>query len=408
MYDWIVIGGGITGASLAYELSKQGLQILLLEKQPLADNATIYGYGGLAYWAGTDPLTRTLGQEGIELYRNLAQELDADLEFRELDLVLTIDRQDDPEAIAQSYTRFAIIPELLSVNEACLLEPLLNPNAIAGALKLPHGHIQPQKTTNAYLRALERQGGKIIYEPAINFIRQGDRIVGVKTPKNIYHGTKTIVCAGGWSRSLLQQAAINIDNYFTQAQLILTPPVDLELATMVMPAVQQRFSLEAQSQELDPAVWNPPYDRIPKTILDPGAVQFMNGSICMGQISAIAPNPEVQLNPFVAERQIRQQVSNVLPLLEDISGTCHSCLVAFNNRAIALVGNLTPTPGIYIFSGFTSTLLFAPILARRFARWAIGAEDSIIQELQSCLRSEESVENSSLTGITENRFPKQK
>ena len=32
-YDWIVVGAGITGAALAYELAKQGLQVLLLEKE---------------------------------------------------------------------------------------------------------------------------------------------------------------------------------------------------------------------------------------------------------------------------------------------------------------------------------------------------------------------------------------
>ena len=41
-YDWIVIGGGITGSALAYELGKQGLKVLLLEKEAQANNATFY------------------------------------------------------------------------------------------------------------------------------------------------------------------------------------------------------------------------------------------------------------------------------------------------------------------------------------------------------------------------------
>ena len=387
MYDWIVIGAGITGASLAYELSQQGFKVLLLEKDNTPDNATVYSYGGLAYWSGTDKLTRTLGGEGIELHRNLAGELDGDTEFRDLDLVLTIDRQDDPETIAQNYARFAITPELLSVNDACILEPLLNPNAISGALKLPHGHIHPQKTTDAYLQAFERNNGVVIYDRVLDLLRQGEDVVGVKTENNTYHADNTVVCAGGLSRSLLQQANIEVANYYTHAQLILTPPVDLELGTIIMPAVQQRFILEDKVQELTPDDWNPPYDLAPKAILDPGAVQFIDGRICMGQISAIAPNPEAKLNPFTAETQIREQISNVLPVLEDIPGTCHSCLVAFNNRAIALLGNLADIKGIYLFSGFTSTLVFAPVLARRFAKWIAGKEDKIVEELQSVIKS---------------------
>ena len=381
-YDWIVIGAGITGASLAYELSQQDFRVLLLEKDAVPDNSTVYSYGGLAYWSGTDELTRTLGREGIELHRNLSEELDASTEFRELDLVLTIDRKDDPEAIAQNYASFAITPELLNVQDACILEPLLNPNAISGVLKLPHGHIHPQKTTAAYLQAFERNGGTIVYEQVKDLLHKGEDTIGVITKSSRYYANNTVVCAGGLSRSLLQRANIKVKNYFTHAQLVMTPPVDLELATVVMPAVQQRFILEAEANQ---TAWNPPYNEPVHQILDPGAVQFIDGSICMGQISAIAYNPQAEFDLTTAEAQIREQVGEILPLLEDLPGKCHSCLVAFNNHGIALVGNLAENKGLYLFSGFTSTLVYAPILARRFAGWLVGKEDKIIEDLQSII-----------------------
>ena len=388
-YDWIVIGAGITGASLAYELSKQNFRVLLLEKDKIPDNATVYSYGGLAYWSGTDELTRQLGQEGIKLHRQLSEELEEDTEFRELDLVLTIDRHDDPETIAKLYDHFAITPELLNVQEACKLEPLLNPNAIAGGLRLPHGHIHPQKTTDAYLQAFVSNGGEIIYQRAINFLKQGDKITGVKTKGNIYYGANTVVCAGGLTRSLLQQVGIAIDNYFTHAQVITTPPIDIELSTIVMPALQQRFALEAMAKELETdSSWNNPQDIPVQTILDAGAIQFIDGSLCMGQISAIITNPEAHLDDTVGEAEIRKAIGNILPFLEQAPGTCHHCTVAFNDRAIALVGNLNNIEGLYLFSGFTSTLVFAPILARHFANWASGNKNKIIEELQLTINNE--------------------
>ena len=386
-YDWIVIGAGITGASLAYELSQQDFRVLLLEKDPEPDNATVYSYGGLAYWSGTDEVTRSLGKEGIELHRHLTEELAGDTEFRELDLVLTIARQDDPETVAQNYEGFAVTTELLSVQDACVLEPLINPNAISGALRLPHGHINAQKTTTAYLQAFERNGGQISYEQVTTLLSQGENAIGVETQLNSYYADNIVVCAGGLTRSLLQQSNIEVKNYFTHAQMIITPPVDLELGTVVMPAVQQRFSLEAEAEDLFSATSAEELaaDQPTKMILDPGAVQFLDGSLCIGQISAIAPFPQANFNLITAEAQIREQVGHVLPLLEDIPGKCHSCLVAFNNQGIALMGNLAARKGLYLFSGFTSTLVFAPVLARRFAQWIKGKEDPVIEQLQSIL-----------------------
>ena len=99
-YDWIVVGGGMTGAALAYELAKTGFVVLLLEQHRTPQNATCYSYGGLAYWSGTTPLTRQLFEEAIARHRVLSQELDADTEFRELDLLLTISNVSDPQATA--------------------------------------------------------------------------------------------------------------------------------------------------------------------------------------------------------------------------------------------------------------------------------------------------------------------
>ena len=182
---------------------------------------------------------------------------------------------------------------------------------------------------------------------------------------------------GDYRDSLLQKSGITVDNDFTYAQLITTPPADLELATVVMPAVQQRFRLESQPAAIDPEI---PAEQV---ILDPGAVQFKDGSMCIGQISAISDRPEFDL--ATAEAEIRDRVGSVLPLLEDIPGTCHSCRVAFNRQGIALVGKIANTTGLHLFSGFTSTLVYAPILARRFAQAQQGTTDPIIDKLQSIL-----------------------
>ena len=378
-YDWIVVGGGFTGSALAYELSKN-FKVLLLEKDVRADNATVYSYGGLAYWSGTTSLTRQLGREGIELHRNLEAELDADTEFRELDLLLTIDIDDNPVTVAKDFERFAIQPEILNVSEACQIELLLNRDAIAGVLKLPHGQVNAQKMTLAYQQALVRNGGKIEYEEVTNFVRQQDEIRGVVTLHNTYHAANTVVCAGGLTHSLLKKAGIANQTYFTHADVIKTEPVDLQLNSIVMPARQKRFALEAIGKTLEELAWDNPDNIVKKSILDPGVAQLKDGSLFLGQISAIATNPHYTPDIVTAQTQIRQAIAPILPDLAHISGTCYHCLVAFSDNGIATIGNLN-LKGLYVFSGFTSTIVYAPPLARHFAAWVSGEDNPILQQL---------------------------
>ncbi len=419
-YDWIVIGAGITGAALAYELVKTGFSVLLLEQDATLQNATRYSYGGLAFWSGTTPLTRQLCNEGMARYRILSEELDADTEFRELDLLLTIARDSDPETAIASYAHFAIPPKLLSLNEACEMEPLLNTEAIAAALTVKHGHINPEKTAQAYTQAFLRTGGEIEFTQVLDLknptpnpspqARRGEfnpvktttnpspqagrgavreacpkdiggvGFTGVKTTTATYHSANVVVCAGGLSRQLLKASGIPIRLYFTHAEMIQTPPVDVQLHTLVMPANLQRFQLEAESTKVD-EVWDEPGKELIPPILDAGAIQFQDGSLRLGQISRILTDPNAKVNSAESEKWLRQNVGKVLPVLANLPGTWHSCLVAFSSDRLPLIGSIPGFNGVHIFSGFSNPLVIVPPLAQRFANWASGQIDEIITQL---------------------------
>lgn len=367
-FDWIVVGSGITGAALAYELLKTGFTVLLLEQSRVPKNATRYSYGGLAYWSGTTPMTQAICQEAIALYQNLPSELDADIEFRELDLLLTISTDDDPEVIPASYTRVATSPRLLSRQEACELEPLLNPEAVAGALTIKHGHIHPGKTTQAYIQAFLRAGGEIQIAQVVDIFKQP------------FIGANIVICAGGLSRQLLKSSGIAIKLYFSHAEMIETPPVDLRLSTLVMPANVQRFHIEAESTQ-DDQLWDELGHQPVASILDVGAVQFLDGSLRLGQVTRILTDPYAQCNLDESERWLRTKIAHNLPALGNLPGTCYHCLVGFSSDHLPLIGAVPEYQGIHVFSGFSNPLVFAPPLAVRFANFAAGNQDEIISQL---------------------------
>ncbi|MBE9187032.1 FAD-binding oxidoreductase [Microcoleus sp. LEGE 07076] len=381
-YDWIVVGGGITGVAVSYELRKKGFAVLLLERDTAMQNATRFSYGGLAYWSGTTDLTRQLCQEGIERHRNLSAQLDADTEFRELDLLLTIDAGSDAEKVAANYAHFAIPPQLLSVAEAGDLEPLLNKSAIAGALTVRHGHISPTATNQAYCQAFVRLGGTVEFAEVTGLIAEGNRISGVKTVGENYACENAVICAGGWSRSLLKAAGISAGVYFTRAEILETAPVDLQLRTLVMPALLKRFELEAESSKIEvDFLWDEPGQELHPPIFDAGAIRFNDGSLRIGQLSRTLSDLNAKVDRQTSEKAIRAGIGKVLPEAANLPATWHDCIVAFSADKLPVVGEIGSRPGLHVFSGLSNPLAVVPALAERFASWAGGEKDWAIELL---------------------------
>jgi glycine/D-amino acid oxidase-like deaminating enzyme len=381
--DWIVVGAGITGAAIAYELVQQGFSVLRLDQYATLQGSSRYGYGGIAYWAGTTELTRQLCAEGRVMHPVLSDELGRSTQFRELDLVLTIASEADPIAIAQSYTSVEIPPRLVSVEEACDLEPLLNPAAIAGALTVKQGHLHLGETIHAYTQAFARLGGQVQLGQVTGLLRQSGKVTGVSCGAESFLGANIVVCAGAMSRALLKSAGISVKQYFTHAEVIETAPVDLKLRSLVMPANTQRFQLEATSStvELDP-LWNEPgHEPIP-AILDAGAIQLMDGTLRIGQVSRALTDPDAAIDSTASEQALRTQVGEILPTLKDLPGTWHHCLTAFSRDSLPLVGSIANIENVHLFSGFSNPLAIVPPLARRFATAAIvGSPDPLIAQL---------------------------
>jgi glycine/D-amino acid oxidase-like deaminating enzyme len=294
---------------------------------------------------------------------------------------MTIPVDINPETMAKSYQDVVIPPHLISIQEACELEPFLNPEAISGALTVKHGHVHPEKITQAYIQAMVDLGGEIQFGDFIELITTPiKKCTGVKTNTNTFHSDNVVICAGGITRKLLKSMGIAAKIYFSHAEIIEIPSTDIQLHSLVSPANLQRYELEAESTQID-ELWDNPNHEIVSPILDAGVVQFLDGSLRIGQISRVLTNPQAEINSTASEQWLRESITNILPSLGNLPGTWHHCLVAFTQDKLPLIGAISELSGLHIFSGFSSPFLFVPPLAVRFANFVSGQKDEIIKQM---------------------------
>ncbi|MGB3308101.1 MAG: FAD-binding oxidoreductase [Nodosilinea sp.] len=378
-FDWIVVGNGLVGAAVSYELARCGLSVLLIDRALDPGNATRYSYGGIPYWSGSTALTQQLCHEGIAKHRQLSEELEGDTEFRELDLLLTLAADGDPKAAAEHYANCATPPQLISATEAKVLEPLLNQDAIAGAFTVRHGHVSPTALVNAYNQAFQRLGGTRVIASVVDLVRIKDRVTGILTTEQAYPARQVLVAAGAFSRRLLHQAKITVPLYYTHAELIETPPLELTLRSLVMPAQTQRFALEAKASQPDTdAQWDQPGHEITSPSLDSGAIQFLDGHLRLGQISRTLTDLEAELDAAESERSMRAAIAAQIPALADVPGTWRRCRVSFSRDGLPLVGPIPSIKGLHIMAGFSAPFVYLPPIAQRFAQVVVGEADPVI------------------------------
>ncbi|MEY2975949.1 MAG: hypothetical protein RLZZ435_86 [Cyanobacteriota bacterium] len=372
--DWAIVGGGLTGVSLAYELAKRQQSVVLLEQHDPIQGATRWSYGGVAYWSGTTPWLQQLCQESRDRYAALAQELALDIEYRDTHLLIPIEAEQDLAAVCQEYQSFTPAPDLLTPQEAQDIEPLLNPSPFQAALRFPHGHVNPLALVRAYRQGFVALGGTIVQTRVTGWQTTAQqRISGIETTGNPILSDRVILSAGAGGRSLLNQLGVSIPLYFNQAELIETEATDLPLNGVVLPANQSRLRLE--STLTDPAfaeIWHQGKPLNLPPALEPGGVQFQDGRCCLGQISRFCRPQDPAVDRVASEALMREAIAKILPDLATLPGTWRHCRVSFSADGLPLIGALPPWENLFLFSGFTSPFALVPALAVRFAQGLVG------------------------------------
>lgn len=217
-WDVVIIGGGISGCSVARELTKFDLKVLLCEKHSDVAHGASGANDGMVH-AGIDIKRQCkklyYGVRGNAMYDKVCKDLGVEFERAGQYVVFTSRLI---KLLGRSYLRRAKkhnIPgvEIIGKKEICRIEPKVKDFAV-GALKITTtGAVSPYKLTIAYAENAVQNGATVSLNTAVLSInRTDDEITSVVTNRGTVKAKCVVNCAGVFADQIAEMAG---DRYFS-------------------------------------------------------------------------------------------------------------------------------------------------------------------------------------------------
>ncbi len=234
----IVVGGGIVGASVAYHLTKVGVDdVLVLERHQLTGGTTWHAAGLVAQLRSTENTTK-LARYSLELYDTLKDETEQDPGFRQpgaITMASTPGRWEEVRRTAAMARRLGVEAEEITPEEIEKHNPLVETSDLLGGIWLPKdGTVGPSDCTMALARGA-RMGGATIREGvdvAELLVEESTgsspaRCIGVRTGDGTEITADHVVLACGlWTRHLALTAGVEVPLMAAEHHYVVTEPVD--------------------------------------------------------------------------------------------------------------------------------------------------------------------------------------
>ena len=213
--DVVIVGGGIAGCALAYQLAKRKVDVVLLERETLGSQSTGKCAGGVRQQFSMEANVR-LQRLSVQLLQGFEQETGHPADFRQIGylFVLTLPQQVEDFRLNMEMWHRVGVTESRWVDpaEAARMVPVLNIEDVLGCTFCPtDGIASPADVTSGYAAAARRFGARL---------KEGAEVVGIDVAAGRVQGVRTSAgdiatrlvfnCAGAWSASIGRMAGLEI------------------------------------------------------------------------------------------------------------------------------------------------------------------------------------------------------
>ena len=232
----VIIGGGVTGASVAWHLAKLGWQdVLLLERRQFACGTTWHAAGLIGTVRASESHAK-LCEYSMRLLHEIEAETGQSTGFRQvgsLSIAHTVDRLEELRRVAASNNAFGVTRvDEVTPQEIGNLFPLIDTADLLGGTFVAHdGKGNPTEITMAFIKGARARGAMCIEDVTVEDILfdgkgEGGQVTGVKTDQGTVHTDFVVNCGGMWARELGKRSGVNVPLHACEHYYAITEKLD--------------------------------------------------------------------------------------------------------------------------------------------------------------------------------------
>lgn len=238
--EYVVVGGGIIGLSIAYHLTRLGHRdVLLLERDQLTCGTTWHAAGLVTQLRASENMAK-LAQYTAELFRDLERETGQPTGFRQcgsLTVATTAPRLEELRRGASMGRSFGLDVEIVDATEARRRVPMLDTSDVLGAAWIAtDGTTNPVDTARAFAVGARKGGARILERtPVTRMLIESGRVAGIETPSGNVRCEKAVLCAGMWTQRLAADLGWSVPLHAAEHFYVVTeaiPALDPSTATV--------------------------------------------------------------------------------------------------------------------------------------------------------------------------------
>ncbi len=225
----VIIGGGCTGTSVAFQLAQRGVgKVILLERGTVGSGPTAKSIGIVRLHYSYAPLIK-LAARSLELFTHFADLTGDVADFTKAGFLLLASAAQLPSlrANVELQRTFGVRTSVLTAQEIKDLEPPMRVDDVGGAAYEPDSGYADGYATSASFAAATRRRGAEIWEMvrAERIVVGNGRVRGVETSRGVIETPAVLVAAGPWTPPLLAPLNITVPVKATREQVVqLAPP----------------------------------------------------------------------------------------------------------------------------------------------------------------------------------------